>query len=310
MHGYTKAIPIDIDPNLTLDSDQLVPSQKAVKAYADTVLQTANNTATFNLANSLAFIRREVLSSPRTYYVRTDGNDFNSGLADSPAGAFLTIQPAIDIISNKLDLGGQAVVIQVGAGTYTGGVSFASPWVGGVDVSLIGDAITPSNVTISRTTGFCISVNNGVTVKISGFTLTNSGGGGLSASNNSFVTVSGPMVYGAVTTAQILSQGRSSVALASDYTITGGGAYHWQSNFSSYGGRGGNRTITLTGIPSFSTAFASATQGGSLNVTGYTWVGTATGKRYDVTLNATISTGGVTLPGSVAGTATTGGQYS
>jgi len=35
--GTTKGIPIDTDASLSADSDQLVPSQKAVKAYADAI---------------------------------------------------------------------------------------------------------------------------------------------------------------------------------------------------------------------------------------------------------------------------------
>ena len=34
--GTTKGVPIDIDPTLAADSDLLVPSQKAIKTYADT----------------------------------------------------------------------------------------------------------------------------------------------------------------------------------------------------------------------------------------------------------------------------------
>jgi len=33
--GTTKGVPIDIDPTLAADSDLLVPSQKAVKAYVN-----------------------------------------------------------------------------------------------------------------------------------------------------------------------------------------------------------------------------------------------------------------------------------
>lgn len=36
--GFTRGVPIDTDPNLSLDSDLVVPSQKAVKDYIDTGL--------------------------------------------------------------------------------------------------------------------------------------------------------------------------------------------------------------------------------------------------------------------------------
>ena len=42
---------------------------------------------------------------------------------------------------------------------------------------------------------------------------------------------------------------------------------------------------------------------------GQSFAGTATGKRYAVSANAVIQSGGVVLPGDVAGTVQTGGQY-
>ena len=38
--GTTKGVPIDIDNTLAADSDILVPSQKAIKAYITTVSYT------------------------------------------------------------------------------------------------------------------------------------------------------------------------------------------------------------------------------------------------------------------------------
>lgn len=40
-HGTTKGVPIDVDTTLSQNSDQLVPSQKAVKAYIDGSLGTS-----------------------------------------------------------------------------------------------------------------------------------------------------------------------------------------------------------------------------------------------------------------------------
>jgi hypothetical protein len=44
-----------------------------------------------------------MLTANRTYYVRTDGSNANSGLANSPVGAFPTIQKAIDTVYGTLE---------------------------------------------------------------------------------------------------------------------------------------------------------------------------------------------------------------
>lgn len=43
--GTTKGVPIDIDPTLAADSDLLVPSQKAIKTYADTKIGSVSVSA-------------------------------------------------------------------------------------------------------------------------------------------------------------------------------------------------------------------------------------------------------------------------
>ncbi|MEC0171604.1 hypothetical protein, partial [Paenibacillus graminis] len=51
-----------------------------------------------------------------TYYVRTDGNDANNGLANTAAGAFKTINKAVSMIPTVVD---HTVSINVAAGTYS-----------------------------------------------------------------------------------------------------------------------------------------------------------------------------------------------
>lgn len=68
---------------------------------------------------------RELLSADRSYYVRTDGNDSNTGLVDSSGGAFLTIQQAVNTCK-ALDLAGYTVTIHVGAGTFSESVEVTS----------------------------------------------------------------------------------------------------------------------------------------------------------------------------------------
>lgn len=57
---------------------------------------------------------RELLEADRTYHVRTDGSDLNSGLEDSPSGAFATWQHAINF-ARSLDLNGHVVTLQAGS---------------------------------------------------------------------------------------------------------------------------------------------------------------------------------------------------
>ena len=72
-------------------------------------------------------------------------------------------------------------------------------------------------------------------------------------------------------------------------------------------------TVTLTGL-TVSQAVAFASQSGSIQMPGVTWIGTPTGQRYLAQLNGTIFTntsGSATyIPGTSGGSTTTGGQYS
>jgi hypothetical protein len=50
--GFTRGVPIDTDPTLSLDSDLVVPSQKAIKDYVDTGLNTKQDTITLTTTGS------------------------------------------------------------------------------------------------------------------------------------------------------------------------------------------------------------------------------------------------------------------
>jgi len=249
---------------------------------------------------------REKLAANRTYYVRTDGSDSNSGLANTSGDAFLTIQKALDATA-ALDISIYNVTIQVGAGTYTGSGTVTGPWVGAGDVNLTGDTTTPSNVVLN-TAGTTVTLNSGARLNVGGFKIT-SGGHALSANSFSTLNVTGAMEYGACTVDHIAVT-QAAVNIRADYTISGGCRYHWDAaNLSVL--QCASRTITVTGTPAWSTGFATAIDSFILcNLD--TFIGSATGVRYRISFNGIINTngGGASyFPGSSAGVLTAPGVY-
>ncbi len=234
-----------------------------------------------------------MLTGNRIYYVRTDGSDSNDGLADTAGGAFLTIQKAIDTVLT-IDLGGHAVTIQVGAGTYAAGVNLSTAFVGG-NVTLVGDTTTPSNVVISPSSGNCIAVTNKASLTIGGFKLVASAGYGIYAASNAVVSIANKMDFGACANNH-MGAFAAIINVNTDYAISGEAAVHAyaadQGTINDY-----YRTVTLTGTPNFSTAFAQVERLADVLMFGNTFSGSATGTRYSVSYNAVLFTGGATLPG-------------
>jgi hypothetical protein len=125
------------------------------------------------------------------------------------------------------------------------------------------------------------------------------------------VTVDGAMEYGAVTAGHLLADSFANISVTANYTISGGGLMHLQASNGGYIVPGVGLTVTLTGTPAFSSAFAGAVTG-NIGTAANTYSGSATGSRYSATLNGVINTngGGATyFPGNSAGSTATGGQY-
>lgn len=260
---------------------------------------------------------REGLSADRTYYVRADGSDGNNGLTDSAGGAFLTWQHAIDVVKT-LDLAGYNVVIQAGgsSGTFTGPIVVTLPFVGATSptaVKLRGDTTTPTNFLLQTTTSSSVlTASYGGQIAIEGFQLKSTGGGHLldSFRPGSTIVVTGKMDFSSTTANQMYARRQGYIEITGvSYTISAGAASHFTANNLALLGVG-SCTITLTGTPAFATAFLVSIANGNANLGGNTYVGSATGQQYSLSLNSSAATGGATLPGNAAGTTATGGQYS
>lgn len=267
-------------------------------------------TISVNNPGSSSSSGRELLTADRTYYVRTDGNDSNDGLANTSGGAFLTIQKGINTACS-IDVGIYNVVVQVGAGTYTAALTL-KPWTGGGTMTLRGDTSTPANVVISVTSDTCVTASMAREWTVEGFKLaTTTSGNGLRIRTGTKLNFQS-LDFGAIVGDQIVATYGGVVAAVGNYSITGNAARHINATDNGLFTRDVAITVTITGTPAFSSEFAGCSRNGTITISAFTFSGSATGKRYNSIENGCISTGGGGanyLPGNSAGTTTADGEY-
>lgn len=253
---------------------------------------------------------RELLAAARTYYVRTDGSDANSGLANTSGGAFLTLQKALNVAAG-LDLAGFTVTVQLADGTYSGAATIPAltgqASTGGLVVA--GNATTPANVVLSVTSASAITAPLGTRCTVKDLELrTTTSGYGLNADGGAMLFQN--LRFGACAQGHLMCQNNGMATATGNYAISGASPMHWAAR------NGGvitadARTVTLSGTPAFATAFAS-NQNATVLCGAMTFSGSATGVRYSASLNGVINaaSGGANyLPGNAAGSTATGGQY-
>ena len=273
---------------------------------------TANTTWIVEINNTFSYNKREVLTADRTYYVRTDGSNSNTGFANTASGAFLTLQKAYDVILN-LDLNGFAVTVQIADGTYTAGVSCTVPPLGG-NVTFVGNTTTPANVLVSTTsaTGFYVSCYMNLTLSGMKLQTTTSGHCAWANGVGSKITIGSNMVFGASANYHLYALSGGAIYCGSAYEITAGALAHYLATVTGVV-TVENVAVTLTGTPAFTYAFAYFDVQSALSAYAFSVAsGTATGPRYSCTLNSVIQTfgGGANyFPGNSAGSTGTGGQY-
>jgi hypothetical protein len=262
---------------------------------------------------------REVLTANRTYYVRTDGSNSNSGLTNTAAGAWLTLQYAATFLANFIDFAGFTITVQVGNGTYTAGVNIPR-MVGqpsAYDLVFTGDTGTPSNVIVSVTSGDCFVANTvGAGAFVQGFDMrTTTSGNCITVANFGKIGFGGSK-FGTCAGTHVAVYGGASAEPYYAYEITGNASYHYTS-----AGLGilfgfNAPTVTLTGAPAF-TQFVLCETGALVDLPGWAFSGAASAgtQRYLVQNGGVINTSGggaAFFPGGIAGSGGTtagGGWY-
>jgi hypothetical protein len=103
--GTTRGVPIDIDPLLAADSDLLVPSQKAVKAYIDNGLSNKQDALGFTPEN-VANKENTTLDTSTTKYPtnRLTKEYADAKVADSITNGVTTIAPSQNAVFDALAL--------------------------------------------------------------------------------------------------------------------------------------------------------------------------------------------------------------
>jgi hypothetical protein len=254
------------------------------------------------------------MSSPRNIFVRTDGNDGNTGWEDSAGGALATISAACDLASQYIHLGD--VLVNIGSGTYadTQAIIEAGVQTGSSAhvLTFYGDWTTPSTRTLSNTANapvLDIADNYPYIVALNHVRLLSSGGTGaigirvgknarLAADKADFGACTGPHV-------ELLSGAQYTAT--SSMLISGSSPCHIRA-LEGLSRIKASIPYTISNTPAFSSAFIYVKGCVVADLTGATYSGSATGKRYDVRGCSYVESG-VTLPGGTAGTVLTGGQY-
>ena len=154
-----------------------------------------------------------------------------------------------------------------------------------------------------------MNATNGASINITNLAL--GGTNGLGTNAGSTITIGPGITFNALGSVGMSASG-GIIYVASNYTILGGSIVHMQAVGGGQIYALGNYTVTLTGSPAFSSAFAQAISG-QVQISDATgtlsFSGGATGPRYFASLGGVVATGSGNvnyIPGSVAGNSTTG----
>lgn len=253
---------------------------------------------------------RVVITANRTYYVRTDGSDSNSGLENTSSGAFITIQKAVNTITETLDMQAYQVTIQVADGTYNSAITLGA-YVGEVSPIIQGNNGTPANVLISTTSSHCFENDGGGTWHVNDMEFRTTTSGHCLYAHNFGAIYFSNVRFGSCAQFQIYSQSNATVKATGNYAVTGSAQIHAAANAWIITA---GMTITYSNTPNFSICNFLSGRGGVIecHVMTFTNSATVTGSRYLATLNGAIFTsgGGETyLPGNALGSTNSGGQY-
>ncbi len=275
----------------------------------------------------VAASQRKKLAADLTMYVSSAGSDTSNDCL-SVGIPCATMQHPYDLLRDGYDLAGHNVVISLYNGctptcTYVAG--FYDPQqlpgqVGPESLTIQGD---PSNLDHVVITGV---VSVPTDSALANARASYSGNFRLafvklqSTSSEIYCSLGGLIQYhdvdfGAATVNQVFANYQGVCFSTGNNTISGGANAHLASGTLGilHGGSGAfPSTTTLIGTPAFVSGFAQCTAGAAIDAPNVTFVGPATGPRYQGSTNCTINTNGAGatyFPGNAGGSVATGAVY-
>lgn len=239
-------------------------------------------------------------SLPGILYVRSDGNDANTGLENTAGGAFATLSHALNV----------ALGFYIDAEIHVGSGSFGGAWASGVSgtVSIIGSG--SGSTTIDG-----VLAQAGQHISVTGCRIETINGTGLDCTGTGASMLASEIEFGACNYAHARAIDGGTIELA-DYTVSGGASGGSHLRAERFGKILCTGTATLTDDVTLAGSWVDCQSGlglvdydgGSIDLNGFT----VTGKRYELHAGSVCNThgGGASfLPGSSAGTVDSGGIY-
>jgi hypothetical protein len=262
------------------------------------------------------------LTAPKTYYVDTHtGNDAFNGL--TPTTAFKTLQRAANQAA-VYNLNGFSVTINVADGTY--GKVALGPVNGTGTIAFVGNTGIPGNCIIHANTGPAVYCNGGV-YTMNGFRYESDAGlpsgigtilqpgAGIWSVPGGNVVLYGANEFGACVDGHLFAQ-NGSLAYSGTIRIAGNTANHVISLANSWMYTFGSPAFPTLIIPASVNigCYANVGAGGVNTIRYASMTGNANvvGQKFNASSNGILDTGGQSqswLPGTTAGTISTGGQY-
>lgn len=255
-------------------------------------------------------------TSPIIYVNHATGSSSNDGLTSG--SPLPTIQSAFELFEKYIDTWQLGATIQVANGSFTESSSVHTKRLRGYHVIVVrGDPTTPGNCVWNVPTGLVgVTCRDWSGIILDGFRFQSPGSSaiGCSASQHGIIDIAnvewGTMAGGIH--CQSTNGGSVGYVAGTISKVIGNAALHWDVS------AGANLLVTGVTIevpsPLTMTAWLSMT-GGSAITSGVTFTNgsggaaaTVTGSKYSVAMNGVYLRGGVTLPGTVAGSTSTGGQ--